>query len=220
MPTRRRGARLRPVVVFALVVGIALVFLTRLVDVQVVHASTLRAESKDRRSVETTLPGTRGSIVDANGTVLARSVPRYTIVASPAVAASAQAVSGNGSVASASARIASALGVPTAGILHALTADPTSQYAVLAALTRAPVGFRHPFSGLRFGLGAAAPVVLGVAAATALPRVRQAMAERDLPDGVLQGLGARARGPGPGSRSPSPWRARSHGGSWRPSLHG
>lgn len=60
--------------------------------------------------------------------------------------------------------------------------------AALAALTRAPVGFRHPGSGLRFGLGVAAPVVLGVAAATAVPRVRQEMAERDLPDGALQWL--------------------------------
>lgn len=60
--------------------------------------------------------------------------------------------------------------------------------AALVALTRAPVGFRHPGSGLRFGLGAAAPVVLGVAAATALPRVRQEMADRDLPDGALRWL--------------------------------
>lgn len=60
--------------------------------------------------------------------------------------------------------------------------------AALAALTRAPVGFRHPGSGLRFGLGAAAPVVLGVSAATALPRVRQQMADRDLPDGAWQWL--------------------------------
>ena len=54
----------------------------------------------------------------------------------------------------------------------------------LAALTRAPVGFRHPGSGVRFGLAAAAPVVLGVATATALPRVREEMADRDLPDRV------------------------------------
>lgn len=58
----------------------------------------------------------------------------------------------------------------------------------LVALTRAPVGFRHPGAGRRFGLGAAAPVVLGVAAATALPRVREEMAERDLPDGALRWL--------------------------------
>lgn len=60
--------------------------------------------------------------------------------------------------------------------------------AALAALTHAPVGFRHPGAGLRFGLGAAAPVVLGVAAATAVPRVRREMADRDLPDGTLQWL--------------------------------
>jgi membrane protease YdiL (CAAX protease family) len=58
--------------------------------------------------------------------------------------------------------------------------------AALAALTRAHIGLRHPGPGLRFGFGAAAPVVLGVAAATALPRVRQEMADRELPDGALQ----------------------------------
>jgi membrane protease YdiL (CAAX protease family) len=60
--------------------------------------------------------------------------------------------------------------------------------AALAALTRAPVGLRHPGSGVRFGLAAAAPVVLGVAAATTLPRVRAEMADRDLPEGVIQWL--------------------------------
>jgi membrane protease YdiL (CAAX protease family) len=60
--------------------------------------------------------------------------------------------------------------------------------AALAALTRAPVGLRHPGSGVRFGLAAAAPVVLGVAVATTLPRVRVEMADRDLPDGVIQWL--------------------------------
>jgi uncharacterized protein len=60
--------------------------------------------------------------------------------------------------------------------------------AALAAVTRAPVGLRHPGSGVRVGLAAAAPVVLGVAAATALPQVRTDMADRDLPDGVVQWL--------------------------------
>jgi len=60
--------------------------------------------------------------------------------------------------------------------------------AALAALTRAPLGLRHSGSGVRFGLAAAAPVVLGVAVGTALPRVRQEMADRELPDGVLQWL--------------------------------
>jgi uncharacterized protein len=54
----------------------------------------------------------------------------------------------------------------------------------LAVITRPPLGLRPPalWSGLRLGLAVAAPVMLGVAAATALPPVRVAMAERDLPD--------------------------------------
>ena len=55
--------------------------------------------------------------------------------------------------------------------------------AGLVASTRAPLGLRPPalWSGLRLGLAVAAPVAIGVAASTALPRVRAAMAERDLP---------------------------------------
>jgi membrane protease YdiL (CAAX protease family) len=41
---------------------------------------------------------------------------------------------------------------------------------------------------LRFGLAAAVPVVLGVAVGSALQRVREEMAGRDLPDGALQWL--------------------------------
>ena len=49
--------------------------------------------------------------------------------------------------------------------------------------TGAPLGLRPPalWSGLRLGLAVAAPVVVGVAASTALGPVRTAMAERDLP---------------------------------------
>ncbi|HNM10164.1 MAG TPA: CPBP family intramembrane metalloprotease, partial [Mycobacterium sp.] len=55
---------------------------------------------------------------------------------------------------------------------------------VLAAAARAPLGLRPPvlWSGLRVGGAAAAMVATGVAAATAVPRVRSAMVERDLPD--------------------------------------
>ena len=62
--------------------------------------------------------------------------------------------------------------------------------AALVALTRAPLGLRPPalWSGVRLGLSAAAPVALGVAASTALPPVRKAMAERDLPDAVTRWL--------------------------------
>ncbi len=55
--------------------------------------------------------------------------------------------------------------------------------AGLVAVTGAPLGLRPPalWSGLRLGLPVAAPVAVGVAASTALPRVRVSIAERDQP---------------------------------------
>ena len=60
----------------------------------------------------------------------------------------------------------------------------------LAAITRAPLGLRPPalWAGLRLGLAVATPVTLGVAAATALPPVRAAMADRELPDAATRWL--------------------------------
>lgn len=53
--------------------------------------------------------------------------------------------------------------------------------AGLVAAARAPLGLRPPqlWAGLRLGLAVAAPVVAGVAATAAAPRVQSAMAERD-----------------------------------------
>jgi uncharacterized protein len=61
---------------------------------------------------------------------------------------------------------------------------------VLAVLAGAPLGLRPPalWSGLRLGMAAAAPVALGVAAATRLAPVRVAMAERKLPDAAVRWL--------------------------------
>ena len=85
MPGTRRPSR-RPLAVFAAVVAIALVFLGKLVTVQVVQAAELNRESKDKRSIVRAVPGARGSITDASGRVLARSVLRYTVTASPKLA--------------------------------------------------------------------------------------------------------------------------------------
>src|SRR5829696_1819124 len=54
----------------------------------------------------------------------------------------------------------------------------------LAVVTRAPFGLRPPalWRGLRYGAAAAASVGFGVAAVTALPRVRAEMSERELPE--------------------------------------
>ncbi|AEV73110.1 putative metal-dependent membrane protease [Mycolicibacterium rhodesiae NBB3] len=57
----------------------------------------------------------------------------------------------------------------------------------LAALTRTPVGLRR-WSGVRLGLLSAASVVVGAVVSTALPRVREEMVKRNLPDGTLHWL--------------------------------
>ena len=60
----------------------------------------------------------------------------------------------------------------------------------LAVLARAPLGLRPPalWSGLRLGVVTAGSVALGVAATTALPFVRTAMADRDIPEPALRWL--------------------------------
>ena len=62
--------------------------------------------------------------------------------------------------------------------------------SALAVAVRAPLGLRPPqlWLGLRLGGAAAGAVAAGVAATTALPRVRAAMADRELPDGALRWL--------------------------------
>jgi membrane protease YdiL (CAAX protease family) len=65
--------------------------------------------------------------------------------------------------------------------------------AGLVAITRASLGLRPPalWSGLRLGLAAAAAVAAGVAATTALPSVRVAMAQRELPEPAARWLALR-----------------------------
>jgi cell division protein FtsI (penicillin-binding protein 3) len=143
MRGHRRRARWRPAFVLLTVLILAGVFLVRLTDVQVVQADALRTASKDRRSITTVLPGPRGDIVDAHGTVLATTVARYEITAVPWIAAK------GGHVAADAARIATALGVDAGPITAALTAHPKASYALLAK--------QVPFSSLQrlkaLGLG-------------------------------------------------------------------
>lgn len=126
MQGHRRRARMRPALVLLTVIVLACVFLVRLTDTQVVQAAALRAESKDRRSISTVLPGPRGDIVDAHGTVLATTVTRYTITAVPWIATKA------GHVDRDAGRIATALGLDTTAVRAALTANPAASYALIA----------------------------------------------------------------------------------------
>ena len=78
MSSKRRVAA--TVVVLVAIIGL---FVVRLVDIQVVRADTLSADSLGNRSVERTVYGSRGEILDANGVVLAGTVMRYDVALSP-----------------------------------------------------------------------------------------------------------------------------------------
>ena len=129
--TSRRG-RARITMAVLAVFAIVAVFMIRLVDIQIVQADDLNSASYDKRAVPMTLYGTRGSIVDANGNVLALSVDRYDITASPRVALSVESDELNGPAAQAINQIAAVTGTDPAAMLAALMADPQSDFMYLA----------------------------------------------------------------------------------------
>lgn len=84
MTTRAtRSPRRRTVVALAVILSILGVFIVRLVDIQVVSADEHVNRSLQYLGDSTTIPGQRGSIVDADGTVLAESVTVYDWVLDP-----------------------------------------------------------------------------------------------------------------------------------------
>ena len=127
--TRGVGSRAIFILVVAAVVVIA--FVVRLVDIQVVSAATYTDEARDRRALESTVYGTRGDILDANGQVLADSVERYDLTVSPKVALGYTDF--NGPVLPHLEGIAGVTGQSVEELSAILNADPTSDYAVLSA---------------------------------------------------------------------------------------
>ena len=126
--TRRNGGRFGVAIVLVLIVVIA--FAVRLVDIQIVSASTLTQEAKDRRALQAPVYGTRGDIIDRSGNVLADSVERYDITASPRVALGFTEM--NGSVEQALAGISGVTGQDPLELMAILQEDPASDYAVLS----------------------------------------------------------------------------------------
>jgi len=78
-----RGTRRRLALTVVMVFAILAVFAVRLVDIQVVRAGELAAGAAEHRTRDVVVYGTRGSIVDHDGVVLADSVQRFDITASP-----------------------------------------------------------------------------------------------------------------------------------------
>ena len=127
--TKRRAA----VAVFA-VVAVVAVFVVRLITIQIVQADELNAASFDKFSAQTSTYGLRGDIVDNNGTVLATSVLRYDVTASPVSAVAFDRTAADGTTTTvtpdeAAAEIAAVTGQTAEQVLGILTADPTSNFA-------------------------------------------------------------------------------------------
>ena len=129
--TRRRLAA----TVLALVATVML-FSGRLIDIQVVRAAELNEQSLGKRSVAVPTYGVRGNITDANGVLLASSVDRYDITASPKVM-HGLADPKNKKPIDAEAQIedlAIATGETVEAITAALNADPESDFAYIHKL--------------------------------------------------------------------------------------
>ncbi|MEO8094042.1 MAG: penicillin-binding protein 2 [Pseudolysinimonas sp.] len=102
-------------------------FVVRLIDIQIVQAASLNAASYDKRAQSLITYGTRGAIVDGNGAVLADSVDRYDITASPRVVLKTDSAK----LTAALAKIATITKQDPAALLAILTADPTSDFVYL-----------------------------------------------------------------------------------------
>jgi len=85
MTTRAtRSPRRRTVIALAVVLAVLAAFVVRLVDIQVVNAQSLRADSAGLALRMTAqVYGTRGSIVDETGAVLAGAIVRYDAAIDP-----------------------------------------------------------------------------------------------------------------------------------------
>ncbi len=138
----RRRLSLTVIAVFAIMA----VFVIRLVDIQLVQAAELTKLADAHRMQTVTTYGTRGDIVDSSGVVLADSVDRFDITASP------RNVSAEGfdrrnkdgsttkiSLSDAIGEIADLTGADPQALRTALTQDPTSDFVYLVKAVKLAV---------------------------------------------------------------------------------
>ena len=138
-----RSTRRRLAVATLGVVAVSTLFLGKLVDIQVVNASELNEQSLDKRALTVKTYGIRGSIIDTNGVVMASSVERYNITASPRLVKpfkrTVDGVKSEVSVSEAISEIAAVTGDDPASILDSVTADPTSDFAYVSKAAKLDV---------------------------------------------------------------------------------
>ncbi len=147
MPTFRVSRRRLALTMFAVFAVIAL-FVVRLVDIQLVNAAELTKQADARQLASVTTYGTRGSIVDTNGVVLADSVDRFDITASPKIALlyvdgftrkNADGTVTKVSLTDAISQIATITGSDPQTLYATLTKDPTSDFVYMVKAVKLDV---------------------------------------------------------------------------------
>lgn len=134
--SRRAGLRLTLTMLGVFV--IVIIFTGRLIDLQIIQAPKLTKAASTSREAKVITYGTRGSIVDSNGVVLADSVDRFDITVSPknfpidGYDTKANDDSTHVSADEVLTKISKLTGVSVADLTAAITKNPKSDFAYLA----------------------------------------------------------------------------------------
>lgn len=111
-----------------LLVGTLMVFslfAAQLIKIQGFDAASIAAEARESRQGTTTLPATRGSIVDATGLPMAQTLERRNVIADP------WAIDDRDSLEATVATVADVTGADPDRLRQSLTENPESRYLVL-----------------------------------------------------------------------------------------
>ncbi len=131
-----RSTRRRLVLAIIITFAFVAVFAVRLVDIQLVRADQLNKDALSKRAIAVTTYAPRGQIVDANGVVLADSVTRFDVTASPRLVKAFSRTAKDKTkttvtVQDAAAEIAKITKQDQAAVYLALTKNPSSDYAIV-----------------------------------------------------------------------------------------
>lgn len=86
-PNEQEKIKFKPsrfIFIYILLAVIFIFYLFRLFDYQIVKGAGYLAQAEDNRTIEISDPGQRGIIYDRNGYILARNIPSYNVVVTPA----------------------------------------------------------------------------------------------------------------------------------------
>lgn len=129
--TAQRIAGRRMTAALVIVFLVAGVFVSRLVDVQVVRAAELQEQSTQVRTTSETIWASRGSIVDGFGNELAVDVDRYDVSANPSSVGDFRRSGEIITVSQALSDVAALTGGSYDEMLFAVMKDPTSRFVYL-----------------------------------------------------------------------------------------